>query len=218
MSIQYADTGPGADKGAFSAQIYWSTWVLSLLVTICNAVMTLFKIDKKFMYLHSDIEYLISEGWQYAQLSGRYSGFYTPGELPTHKNQFKFFCHIIEKIQMKEVESEYSNKLENSAAHQNSSKKTTTSIENTNPITPLRPGVIETMEEYLQETKEGRQDENTLKSLIGDGTSQQSNSLRKDSDTQNAKQTSKRRGSEVSDSSQNSQVSVHINMQETTNA
>ncbi len=218
LSIQYADTGPGADKGAFSAQIYWSTWVLSLLVTICNAVMTLFKIDKKFMYLHSDIEYLISEGWQYAQLSGRYSGFYTPGELPTHKNQFKFFCHIIEKIQMKEVESEYSNKLENSAAHQNSSKKTTTSIENTNPITPLRPGVIETMEEYLQETKEGRQDENTLKSLIGDGTSQQSNSLRKDSDTQNAKQTSKRRGSEVSDSSQNSQVSVHINMQETTNA
>jgi hypothetical protein len=118
---------------------------------------------------------------------------------------------------MKEVESEYSNKLENSAAHQNSAKKTS-SIENTNPITPLRPGVIETMEEYLQETKEGKQDENTLKSLIGDGISQQSNSLRKDSDTQNAKQTSKRRGSEGSDSSQNSQVSVHIKMQETTNA
>lgn len=223
LSIQYADTGPGADKGAFSAQIYWSTWVLSLLVTICNAIMTLFKIDKKFMYLHSDIEYLISEGWQYAQLSGRYSGFYTPGELPTHKNQFKFFCHIIEKIQMKEVESEYSNKLENSAAHQNSGKKTT-SIENTNPLTPLFPGGIEKIEEFLQETKEtkeakeAKQDENTLKSLIGDGTSQQSNSPRKDSGNQNAKQTSKRRGSEVSDSSQNSQVSVHINMQETTNA
>jgi hypothetical protein len=214
LSIQYADTGPGSDKGSFSFQIYWSTWVLSLLVSICNAIMTLFKIDKKFMYLHSDIEYLISEGWQYAQLSGRYSGFYTPGELPTHKNQFKFFCHIIEKIQMKEVESEYSNKLENSAAHQNSSKKTT-SIDNTNPITPLRPGAIETIQEFLQEVK---QDENTLKSLVGNGTSQQSDSLRKDSNNENAEQTNKRRNSQSSDSSQNSQVSVHINMQESTHA
>jgi hypothetical protein len=212
LSIQYADTGPGADKGAFSAQIYWSTWVLSLLVTICNALMTLFKIDKKFMYLHSDIEYLISEGWQYAQLSGRYSGFYTPGEVPTHKNQFKFFCHIIEKIQMKEVESEYSNKLENSAAHQNSTKKTS-SIDTTNPITPLRPGAIETIEEYLQEVK---QDENTSKSLVGNGGSQQSSSPRKDTDTQNDNNSNKKR--RASETSENSQVSVHINMQESTNA
>ncbi len=213
LSIQYADTGPGADKGAFSAQIYWSTWVLSLLVTICNALMTLFKIDKKFMYLHSDIEYLISEGWQYAQLSGRYSGFYTPGEVPTHKNQFKFFCHIIEKIQMKEVESEYSNKLENSAAHQNSTKKTTSSIDTTNPITPLRPGAIETIEEYLQEVK---QDENTSKSLVGNGGSQQSSSPGKDTDTQNDNNSNKKR--RASETSENSQVSVHINMQESTNA
>jgi hypothetical protein len=212
LSIQYADTGPGADKGAFSAQIYWSTWVLSLLVTICNALMTLFKIDKKFMYLHSDIEYLISEGWQYAQLSGRYSGFYTPGEVPTHKNQFKFFCHIIEKIQMKEVESEYSNKLENSAAHQNSTKKTS-SIDTTNPITPLRPGAIETIEEYLQEVK---QDENTSKSLVGNGGSQQSSSPGKDTDTQNDNNSNKKR--RASETSENSQVSVHINMQESTNA
>lgn len=208
LSIQYTDTAPGQDARSFSFQIFWSTWILSLLVSICNAVLTIFKIDKKFMYLHSDIEQLTSEGWQYAQLSGRYSGFYTPGEMPTHKNQFKFFCHIIEKIRMKEVESEFSNKLENSAAHQQSTKKAT-SIDSTNPLTPLRANAVEIMKQFLEEAKV---DENTLKNLVGDGSStQQQSSRRKDSDSENTNTTSKRR---ESDSSQNSQVSVHIDMQE----
>jgi len=214
LSIQYTDTAPGQDARSFSFQIFWSTWILSLLVSICNAVLTIFKIDKKFMYLHSDIEHLTSEGWQYAQLSGRYSGFYTPGELPTHKNQFKFFCHIIEKIRMKEVESEFSNKLENSAAHQQSAKKAT-SIDSTNPLTPLRPNAVEVMQQFLEEAKVN---ENTLKNLVGNGVSsntEQSGVSRKNSDSENSNTASKRRESETSE---NSQVSVHINMQESTSA
>jgi hypothetical protein len=212
LSIQYTDTAPGQDARSFSFQVFWSTWVLSLLVSICNAVLTIFKIDKKFMYLHSDIEQLTSEGWQYAQLSGRYSGFYTPGESPTHKNQFKFFCHIIEKIRMKEVESEFSNKLENSAAHQQSTKKTT-DVDSSNLLTPLRPNAVEIMKQFLEEAKV---DENTLKSLIGNGSStHQSSASRKDTDSENSNTTRQRR---ESGSSENSQVSVHINMQESTPA
>ena len=90
-----------------NVQIYWSTWVVSLLVTICNALMALFKFDKRYYYLHTVLEKLTSEGWQYIELTGKYSGYNTPGQTPTHDNQFIYFCHAIEKTRMKQVEEEY---------------------------------------------------------------------------------------------------------------
>jgi hypothetical protein len=53
------------------------------------------------------LEQLRSEGWQFLELSGRFSGFYTPKEKATHANQFLYFCHAIEKLKMKQVEEEY---------------------------------------------------------------------------------------------------------------
>ena len=103
LSIQYT----GGDNPVFTMQIYWITCVVSLLVTISNGLITLFKIDKKYLYLHTDLEHLISQGWQYAQLSGRYSGFHTPGVKPTHANQFVFFCNAIEKIRIREIDDEF---------------------------------------------------------------------------------------------------------------
>jgi hypothetical protein len=67
----------------------------------------MFKIDKKYYFLHTTYEHLRSEGWQYIQLSGKYSGFYTPNEKPTHENQFIYFCHSVEKVKMKQIEEEY---------------------------------------------------------------------------------------------------------------
>lgn len=90
-----------------NVQIYWSTWVISLLVTICNALMALFKFDKRYFYLHTVLEKLTSEGWQYIELTGKYSGYHTPGVTATHDNQFIYFCHAIEKTRMKQVEEEY---------------------------------------------------------------------------------------------------------------
>jgi hypothetical protein len=87
--------------------IYWVVWILSLLVTISNAAMTLLKIDKKYYVLNTVFQHIISEGWLYIELSGKYSGFKTPGEEPTHHNQFVYFCHSLEKIRMKQVEEEY---------------------------------------------------------------------------------------------------------------
>jgi hypothetical protein len=91
----------------FAFQIYWTTWVISLLVTTSNGIFTLFKVDKKYFLLHTMLEQLRSEGWQFLQLSGRFSGFYTPRQSPTHANQFLYFCHAIEKLKMKQVEEEY---------------------------------------------------------------------------------------------------------------
>jgi hypothetical protein len=54
-------------------QLYWITWMLSILVTLCNGIMTLFKLDKKYFFINTTLELLHSEGWQYIGLSGRYT-------------------------------------------------------------------------------------------------------------------------------------------------
>ena len=69
--------------------------------------MTLMKIDKKYYTLHTTLHQIVSEGWLYIELSGKYSGFKTPSDLPTHANQYVFFCQTLEKIRMKQVAEEY---------------------------------------------------------------------------------------------------------------
>jgi hypothetical protein len=101
LSIQYTNSGGS------NLSIYWTTWVISLLVTICNGLSTLLKLDKNYYHLHTVREQLISDGWQYAELTGKYSGIRTPHHAPTHENQFVFFSHSIEKIRMQQVQEEY---------------------------------------------------------------------------------------------------------------
>jgi hypothetical protein len=109
LSVQYAGSGiTFVDASSFQAQVYWTTWILSLLVTMFNGVLVLFKVDMKYYFLHTTLERLRSEGWQYLQLTGRYAGGFMNGtEMPSHRNQFKYFCHYIEKIKLKQVEEEY---------------------------------------------------------------------------------------------------------------
>jgi hypothetical protein len=92
---------------SINEQVYWATWFISLLVTVCNGLQSLFKLDKRYYATHTILEQVISEGWQYIGLTAKYSGFYTPREHPTHENQFIYFCHAIEKIRMSQVEEEY---------------------------------------------------------------------------------------------------------------
>ena len=90
----------------YSIPVYILTFIVSLLVTIFNGILTLFKIDKKYYFLNTIQERLRSEGWQYLGLSGRYSG-KLQNIIPTYNNQFLYFIHQIEKIKMKQVEEEY---------------------------------------------------------------------------------------------------------------
>lgn len=100
LSIQNTTAG-GTD---ITISVYWTTWILSLLVTICNGVLTLFKIDKKYYFLHSVLEHLQSEMWQYIYLTGNYT---TPTLIPTHQNQYAQLCSNMEKLKIKQVEEEY---------------------------------------------------------------------------------------------------------------
>ena len=86
--------------------LYLAAWVISILVTVCNGVITLFKIDKKYYFIHMTLELLHSEGWQYVGLCGRYNPKDAPIP-PTHDNKFIVFSYTIEKIKMRQVEEEY---------------------------------------------------------------------------------------------------------------
>ena len=93
-------------NSSYQTQIYWVTWIISILVTLCNGLMTLFKLDKKYYFIYTSFELLKSEGWQYMGLSGRYCPKDVP-TVPTHENQFLAFFHMTEKIKMRQVEEEY---------------------------------------------------------------------------------------------------------------
>jgi hypothetical protein len=118
LSIQYTDAATGFfEPYKFQAIIFWSTWILSLLVTTSNGVLTLFKIDKKYYFLHTTLERLRSEGWQYLELSGKYAtitseqakhaGVSHHQHQSSHKIQFIQFTYEIERIKMRQVEEEY---------------------------------------------------------------------------------------------------------------
>lgn len=89
----------------YSVPIYIITFIVSLLVTIFNGILTLFKVDKKYYFLTTTMEKLRSEGWQYFGLTGRYASKDTI--TSTHKNQFTTFINQIEKIKMRQVEEEF---------------------------------------------------------------------------------------------------------------
>lgn len=93
-------------EGNVQDTIYWAAWIVSLCVTISNGLIALFKIDKKYFFIHTTLELLQSEGWQYIGLSGRYAPKDAP-VTPTHENQFLIFSHMAEKIKMRQVEEEY---------------------------------------------------------------------------------------------------------------
>lgn len=82
--------------------VHWLTWIISLMVTISNGMMTMFKFDKKYYILHTCYEQLKSEGWQYLALTGQYKHAGT-----NHEHQFPLFCRTIEKIRMRQMEEEY---------------------------------------------------------------------------------------------------------------
>jgi hypothetical protein len=107
LSIQYIPSTSGSGTSANSIALYWVTWVISLLVTMSNGIYTLIKVDKKYYFLNTLVEQIRSEGWQYISLTGRYAGSTAIAGSNTHEYQFLYFCHIIEKIKMHQVEEEY---------------------------------------------------------------------------------------------------------------
>lgn len=123
LSIQNSSSSFTLTNGTV-VPVYIITFIVSLLVTIFNGILTLFKIDKKYYFLNTTMEQLRSEGWQYLGLTGRYSGIQN-NMVPTHENQFLYFSHQIERIKMKQVEEEfYKSEDSTTTIRSNGEKKT----------------------------------------------------------------------------------------------
>jgi len=90
----------------FDQLSYWSSWGISLTVTVCNGFLQLFSLDKNYFEFAITSEQLKTEGWQFFQLSGKYD------EYPDHATAYRPFCKSIENIKRKQVEKEFSGKGE----------------------------------------------------------------------------------------------------------
>ena len=92
----------------FDQVTYWSSWSISLLVTISNGFLQLFSLDKNFFSYSLVVEQLKTEGWQYFGLSGKYE------DYDKHdKESYKEFCKAVENIKRKQVEAEFQGKGNN---------------------------------------------------------------------------------------------------------
>ena len=140
LSIQYTSGNVTPTNANISVEVYWTVWILSLFVTISNGVFTMLKMDKKYYTLNTTYQHLLTEGWQFIHLSGKYSGFFTAGQAATHENQFPFFTHALEKIKMKQVEDEYYKVAEQSPGTSSQNAKDTT---NTSVIVPPTPQILQ---------------------------------------------------------------------------
>jgi hypothetical protein len=119
-----------------NGSLQWLTWSISLAVTIFNGIIALFKIDKKYYFLHTTKSLLETEAWQYISLSGKYSKRHDNSTRPnTHEHQFVYFCLAIERLKMKQVEEEYY-KAQDTATGPVPSAQTTTSVPVRNTIIP----------------------------------------------------------------------------------
>lgn len=92
LSIQNNDTYDDND-------IYWLAWILSIIITISNGFLQLFSINTTFvLYCHMK-EKLITEGWRYINLCGKYKG-------KTHELAYHDFCQRIEELKMSQLDKE----------------------------------------------------------------------------------------------------------------
>tara|TARA_B100001094_G_scaffold129859_1_gene125754 strand:- start:2718 stop:3494 length:777 start_codon:yes stop_codon:yes gene_type:complete len=87
----------------FDMVSYWTSWIISLMVTASNGFLQLFSLDKNYFSYSMVVEQLKTEGWQFFGLSGKYEDF------ESHQEAYKVFSKSIESIKRKQVEQEFSN-------------------------------------------------------------------------------------------------------------
>lgn len=155
ISIEYTNT-----IGQTQQSVHWLTWIISLMVTISNGMMTMFKLDKKYYILHTCYEQLKSEGWQFLALTGQYKHTGT-----NHEHQFPLFCKTIERIRMRQMEEEYlkvqdvkSNSVPNSTSNVLDIQKTPSNEDMIVQITKIMKQQLEKKDEACIESAEDAAD------------------------------------------------------------
>ncbi len=111
--------------------IYWATWGVSLMVTLSNALLRLFSLDKTYITRKIKSNHLKSEGWLFLELAGDYSNY------DSHQDAFIHFCNQIEKIKTEQITEEYT--FESSMS--TSPSYITSPVPPVPPVPPVSQGV-----------------------------------------------------------------------------
>jgi hypothetical protein len=111
LSVQHAQ-----DETARGQALYWLVWGISLVVTISNGVLTMFKMDKKYYLFHAIYEQLRTEGWQFIALTGQYTLPADQRPAEGHEYFFQTFAKTVERIYIRQMEEEYIRLQETPAA------------------------------------------------------------------------------------------------------
>lgn len=117
----------------YNYEIYWTTWGISIVITLCNGCIQLYSLDKNYITFSYVVEKLKTEGWKYFQCSGPYKN-------KTHKENFVLFCETVEKLKMKQVNKEikFMSKQNGSA---NTNDIDANSISDNTQLLPIRASV-----------------------------------------------------------------------------
>ena len=91
----------------FDQITYWSSWSISLMVTVSNGFLQLFSLDKNYFNYSLTVEQLKTEGWQFFGLSGKYEDY-----KEHNMESYKMFCKNIENIKRKQIENEFNGKAD----------------------------------------------------------------------------------------------------------
>jgi hypothetical protein len=137
----------GGGLNAYADELYWLTWTTSLMVTMFNGVLTLFKVEKKYTYLNTLQEQVRSESWQFVQLTGKYGGHHFSPINSTHKNELVHFTHSLERIKLNQTNEEYwkSQESQTKAPNGQSDKKDTDGLFTPTPSTEELLGAAESV-------------------------------------------------------------------------
>ena len=81
--------------------VFWVTFVISLIVSMANGVIKLFSIDQTYIIRHLRYNDLRREGWLFFLLAGPYL------KYSTHKKAIRAFIYNIEKIKTNQLKEEY---------------------------------------------------------------------------------------------------------------
>lgn len=139
-------------QDGFSA--YWAIWGIGLVVSVSNAFVSLFRVDKNYYTVGNLLEKIESEAWLYLTQSGPYNPEHNPehdeeeGRNLTqhtgHRSRFKQFIEKCEILINKAVRSEYATGFKSNGTH-------TTSGSSTAPTDPIPTRIHNGEFPYLRE-------------------------------------------------------------------
>ena len=90
----------------YDIYIYWSSIIVSLIIMVCNGLVTLFKIDRTHVLYNLTSEKLKRAGWNYIERSGDYQ-FNKDGSIANYSDNLIQFFNEIEQIKLQTTMKEF---------------------------------------------------------------------------------------------------------------